>query len=92
MTTGTSKHLSAQQVHALKLAGRAKVEAIDGRLICGYGNQFFMAGLTHQHGTAERNTLVSLQKRGLLSYDPGLTRRGEFCITREGLRLLKEVK
>ena len=74
--------LSAQQMHALRLAAQ-------GELVSSYGNEFFLAQQASQ-GTAERNTLMSLHKRGLLRYRPGLSGRGEFKISSEGIMLLKD--
>lgn len=79
--------LTVQQRAALMLALQAERVAVDRRLICAYGNRFFMAGRTEPEGTAERSTLRSLEKRGLVAYEPGLSGRGEFTITAEGAKL-----
>lgn len=79
--------LSEKQTAGLLLAFRAKKIAFGGYLICAYGNEFFMAGRTFDDGTAERNTLMSLKKKGLLSWRPGFALRGEFTITDVGLEI-----
>jgi hypothetical protein len=68
--------LTAPQRAALALAAH-------GTLVCAYGNEFFVSG-SDGRATAERSTLKALERRGLLAYAPGLTRRGEYRLTDAG--------
>lgn len=79
--------LSEKQEAGLLLAFKARTMAFDGYLVCAYGNQFFIGGRTLDDGTAERNTLMSLRKKGLLTWRAGLTGRGEFTISYIGLQI-----
>jgi hypothetical protein len=70
-------NLSPKMQFALDMAKK-------GELICAYGNQFFIAGKTHDDGVCERNTLEALVKRGLLVKTPDMTGRGRYVLAKKG--------
>lgn len=70
--------LSSKMEYALEIVHKGS-----RRLICNYGNQFFLAGGTHDDGVCERSTLEALVKRGLLVKVIEMTGRGEYRLPQD---------